>query len=305
MTTDRSGPAVTLMRDAFYRVLLDALARHGLAVEYGKRLTKIEEEGDEVVAHFEDGTSARGDLLVGADGVRSRVRAAIFPEHAEPRYTGFIGIGGIVPDDAPPPPDPADARRLSFVLGPRFQFGYSRLSDRDARWGWWSHVPQEKELSRMEIAALDLKGWLDASFAGWCAPVEGFYRSSVSIIRTPIYDMAPLPAWSRGRIVLVGDAAHAMSPAAGQGASLALEDASRLARLLGNETASIAQAFGAYETGWKARAEATIRGARQNDARSVKPVGRLGGWMRDAMFPLLTPMIRRSLEKQYASRPAG
>src|SRR6185437_3504873 len=64
--TDRAGPAVTTTRAAFYGVLLDAVARAGITIEYGKRLREITTEGDEVVAHFEDGTEARGDLLIGA-----------------------------------------------------------------------------------------------------------------------------------------------------------------------------------------------------------------------------------------------
>src|SRR6185437_1241263 len=66
LRTDRAGPAVTTTRAAFYGVLLDAVAREGITIEYGKRLRDITTEGDEVVAHFEDGTEARGDLLIGA-----------------------------------------------------------------------------------------------------------------------------------------------------------------------------------------------------------------------------------------------
>src|SRR5438309_1250254 len=73
--TARSGHAVTIMRDRFYGVILDSLARDGLAIEYAKRLTDIAYDGADVVAQFDDGTTARGDLLIGANGIRSRVRS--------------------------------------------------------------------------------------------------------------------------------------------------------------------------------------------------------------------------------------
>jgi hypothetical protein len=88
---------------------------------------------------------------------------------------------------------------------------------------WWCHIPQEKELTSAELAAIDteeLRQRLVERFKGWHEPIETFLANTPDIIRTNIYETPPLPAWHRDRVVLIGDAAHAMSPSGGQGASM-------------------------------------------------------------------------------------
>lgn len=304
MRTDRSGKAITTLRAPFYRTLLDAVARAGIAVEYGKRLVDVAEEGAGVVARFADGSSVSGDVLVGADGVHSRVRALLWPEHAQPRYTGLFGIGGLVPGGVAVPDAEADARTLNFIMGPRLSFGYALMGGAERRWGWWCHFPQAEELGRAEVQAIpdeELRARLTAAFAGWCDPVAPFLAATPRILRTPIYEVPELPAWSRGAVGLIGDAAHAMSPAAGQGASLALEDAMLLAHLLSAEAATAAGAFAELERRRRRRVASIASTARDNDERSLKPLGGFGCWMRDRMFPLFAPLIARALDKQYAA----
>ena len=302
--TARSGHAVTLMRDRFYRVILDGLARDGLAVEYGKRLADISYDGADVVARFDDGTTARGDLLVGADGIRSRVRGWLIPEYAAPSYTGMLAIGAL--GDQPPPAGTADPRALNFMMGPKYLFGYASAYDAAPLWGWWCHLPQDRELPRAELLALtdgELRRRVHEAFAGWAPPVDHFLRAGGAIQRTAIYDVPGLPRWSGDRVVLVGDAAHAMSPAGGQGASLALEDAARLARVLATDR-PLAESLAAYERARRPRAEAMVREARKTDQRALAPHGPVGQWFRDrVMFPLIAPLIARGLEKHYAAEP--
>lgn len=303
MQTRRAGDAVTTMRAPFYRILLDAVAGERIAVQYGKRLTTMSDERDEIVAHFTDGTSARGDFLVGADGVHSRVRALVLPDHAQPRYTGMLGIGGLAGEHVAVPSDGFE-RSLNFVLGPRLSFGYARMSASDPRWGWWCHFPQEAELARDEVQAMPvamLRERLEQAFAGWCDPVGPFLASSPAILRTALYDVPSLPAWSRGRAVLIGDAAHAMSPAGGQGASLALEDAMLLGHLLTDSHRPLDDAFAEFEQRRRKRVESISAVARSNDERSLKQLGTFGCWMRDHLFPVLAPLIARGLEKQYSA----
>lgn len=99
--------------------------------------------------------------------------------------------------------------------------------------------------------------------------------------------------------MLLGDAAHAMSPAGGQGASLALEDAMLVGQLLADRSVPVTDAFAKAESVQRLRAERTVEQAAENDRRQVNELGPFGQWIRDRMFPLFTPVIARQLRRQY------
>jgi 2-polyprenyl-6-methoxyphenol hydroxylase-like FAD-dependent oxidoreductase len=101
--------------------------------------------------------------------------------------------------------------------------------------------------------------------------------------------------------MLVGDAAHAMSPAGGQGASLALEDAMVLAKRLACASGSIEQAFADVESRLRPRAERMVAQAARNDRRQLVELGGFGRWIRDRVFPLIVPAIGRQLDQQYSA----
>ncbi|MET1007435.1 MAG: FAD-dependent monooxygenase, partial [Propionibacteriaceae bacterium] len=108
----------------------------------------------------------------------------------------------------------------------------------------------------------------------------------------PIYDLPHVPHWSRGRVVAVGDAVHAISPSAGQGASLALEDAATLARCL-RDSPSYEQAFANYQQLRQPRAEKIVKYARAINAQKRVTKSRVGVAIRDAMMPLF---LRRAAQ---------
>jgi len=301
--TLRSGFGVTILRAEFHRILLEETARRGVAIQYGKRLCGIDERPDAVVAHFEDGSTAEGDVLLAADGVHSRVRALAWPAHARARYTGMIGVGGFAESLSAASSDPDDARRLTFTVGPRLQFGYATVSYPNLRWGWWSHLPQETELTRHALQAIsddEMRARILAAFRGWHEPIEALISTTPTVMRTAIYDVPTLPTWHRGRVMLLGDAAHAMSPAGGQGASLALEDAVMVGRRLA-DGGRFDEVYVEVERLLRARAERLVKQAAANDRRQVKQLGIFGQWMRDRMFPLFVPLIGRELERQYVA----
>ena len=170
-----SGHGVTIRRSDFHQILMDEVTRQNVPVHYGKRLSAIEYTGDVVVAHFEDGHLETGDMLLAADGVHSRVRALILPENASPRYTGFLGIGGFAEAGNANPSDPQDAHRLNFTVGSRFQIGYAMLTEAPARWGWWTHLPQDDELTRADLQAIlddSIRDRVLAAFGGWHTPIQ-------------------------------------------------------------------------------------------------------------------------------------
>jgi 2-polyprenyl-6-methoxyphenol hydroxylase-like FAD-dependent oxidoreductase len=303
ITLRRSGVGVTILRAAFHRVLLEEIARRGVAIHYGKRLCGIDERPDVIVARFEDGTTAEGDVLLAADGVHSRVRALAMPAHASARYTGMIGVGGFAESPSAAPADPHDAHRLTFIVGPCLQFGYATISYPDLRWGWWCHLPQETELPRQALQGIsddDMRARVMAAFRGWHEPIEALISATSSVMRTAIYDVPTLPSWHCGRVTLLGDAAHAMSPAGGQGASLALEDAMMVGRRLADGR-RFDEVFVEVERLQRARAERLVKQAAENDIRQVKRLGTAGQWVRDRLFGVFLPLIGRELERQYAA----
>jgi 2-polyprenyl-6-methoxyphenol hydroxylase-like FAD-dependent oxidoreductase len=302
--TGSAGPAVNVARAAVQRGLREEVERRGIAIHHEKRLRDIAIEGPRITAIFEDGSRETGDLLIGADGVHSRVRAWMLPEHARPRDTGMVSIGGLCASDAAAPPDPEDADRLTFLVGPKHQFGYSKMSP--SRWGWWCHVGDGDAAEAGDLITLPgeaLRARMQARYAGWCAPTQALIASTETWLRTRIHDVPKLPTWHRGPVVLIGDAAHAMSPAGGQGASLALEDARLLAQLLGSGERSIEDALTRFEALRKKRAEAMVAQGYANDRRSLNELGATGQWMRDrVIFPLLAPMMARALTRVYSAR---
>ena len=233
-----------------------------------KRVVRIEERPSSVVAHFEDGSSVEGDVLIGADGVRSTVRRHLLP-NAGAEYTGFTGIGGFTPASAVPD---VPRNTMTFVFGRRGFFGYSSADTGSAP--WWSNLFRDRELTRDELDRPDmgsLKTELLGRFGDYHAPIPALIRHSGTVMQLNVYDLPSLPTWHGRRILVIGDAAHAVSPNAGQGASLALEDAMYLAALL--RDFSYEAAFETFERHRKPRAEKVVaegrRRGREGDRRST------------------------------------
>lgn len=232
-----------LRRADLYAVLQEQARRRGVTVEHGKRLVGVTRDGDGLRAQFADGTAAAGDLLIGADGLRSTVRGLIDPAAAPPRYVGLQVIWGYAPATAPS----ARPGVLYMLRGRQARLGYM-VSPRGQTW-WFARVPGT-ELSRSVLASTtpaQWREWLVELFAVDPTPAaEIVAATGDELIADNIYDVPGLPLWHRDGMLVIGDAAHATSPAAGQGASMALEDAVMLAKSL-RDLPDRDQAFVVYE----------------------------------------------------------
>ena len=304
--TGGARPGVNVSRAHLHRLMRTATLRHGIAIRYERRLRDLAVENGCVVARFDDGTSETGDFLVGADGVHSRVRAWMHPDHAKPRDTRMISLGGFCEPGFTPDVPLDEHGTLTFIVGPKHQFGYSKISAN--QWGWWCHVPFASDAERAEILTMpaeDLARRMRERYRGWCAPTDELIARSRVWVRTPIHDVPRLPSWHRDRVVLIGDAAHAMSPAGGQGASLALEDAMLIGRLAADRARSLEESFTLFERIRRSRAEAMVARGYDNDQRTLKELGAFGMWMRDTvLMPLMAPLIGKALTRVYAGDPA-
>lgn len=279
---EQGAGSVLIKRGALQRALLDAAGARGIEVRYGARLRELTQARDGVTARFEDGRTATGDLLIGCDGLHSRTRHLIDPAAPSPSYTGMLCFGGFARETglAPTP------GTLNLMFGKRAFFGW--LAAASGEVFWFSNATRP-EPTRAELAATSNETWqrylldLHRDDAG---PVTQILSSRQDEITAyPLHDMPSVPTWSRGRVAIIGDAAHATSPHAGQGASLAVEDALVLARCL-RELGTAEAAFARFETLRRQRVEKVVKFARQmghNKTISSKVALKL----RDATLPFV------------------
>ena len=288
-------PAVNATRDDVHHLLIGELRRKGVPMHFGKRLAGIDDSGAAAICRFEDLSEVIADMVVGADGIHSRVRRAMLPDGPSPEYTGLVSAGGFVDpavlERVPPP------AALEMIYGRVGFFGMGFVNDRcDARSIlWWSALPVNA-IPRERIAAMtdaERRDMLLEQHRGWCPPVESAIRhSSTPIFIDNIFDIRRLPAWHRGRIVLMGDAAHAVSPHSGQGASMALEDAVVLAGHLRDCIDSPAEAFSRFEADRRSRVEKIVQMGRRS-GNQKREVGVIGAWMRDGFVRIALPTVMR------------
>jgi 2-polyprenyl-6-methoxyphenol hydroxylase-like FAD-dependent oxidoreductase len=290
---------ILIRRGALNRALREAAVARGIRLEYGKRLAEIQTpETGGVIARFEDGTEARGDLLVGCDGIHSATRQAVLPEAPGPEYTGVIDSGGFAPA---PPGSKADGV-MRMIFGLRGFFGYQVVPSGEAF--WFENFHQASEPDRSALDAIPDDEWrqrLLELHADDPPPVTDLIWSAAGPVGPwPIYDLPTLPAWHRGPVCLIGDAAHATSPHAGQGASLALEDAIVLAKCL-RDIPDLERAFTAFESHRRPRVEKLVREARRQGRRkaAASPLSRR---VRDLMLPFFLELGMRSLRDVYRYR---
>lgn len=244
---DRWGtPQISLRRTVLQAILLDAAPD----VRTGAQVTGYTDHGDRVGVHLDDGTTVTADALLGADGVRSAVRARLLAD-GPPRYCGYTSVRGeaAAPDGLPYGFVAADGDTHVFAapIGPGRLYWAAKF---DAEPGVWPAKHPERA-----------RGELLDTLTGWDDRVVAAIREPGPLVLTDVLDRDPVPQWTHNRVTLLGDAAHPMSPAVGQGVSLALEDAVVLAECLGRQ--DIPRALAEYSAIRAPRAAFVVGRSRQ------------------------------------------
>ena len=235
------------------------------------------------------------DLIIGADGVHSATRKAVAKDEGDysAQYVGLVGVGGLLdPKVKLPAPTPPGSMTLTF--GANGFFGYGPTADEE--FGWWStYALSEPPSSNKAIDVEDVKAQLQSRHKDWQDPNIQTFIANVEIDSVyPTWVCPKMPKWSKGNLVLVGDAAHAMQPSSGQGVSQALEDCQVLSILLGHYVGkqdrpkSIEQALTQYERIRRPRVQKCVdRGNRSGDQK--RAMGKVKEYM---MYGFVWAMTR-------------
>jgi 2-polyprenyl-6-methoxyphenol hydroxylase-like FAD-dependent oxidoreductase len=231
-------------------------------VRLGVEVTAIEQHADGVVAKGADGSNEQGDLIVGADGLTSVARQAIV--EAPVRYAGYTAWRGVSSV-------PVERGRLTESWGIGERFGLVDIGHGRTYW-FATKNALERESDEPEGRQAEVL----RRFASWHEPIAAVAEATDenAILRNDVYYIDPLPRWSSGRVVLVGDAAHATTPGVGQGAAQAIEDAVVLADRLAGQS-DLPLALAEYEAIRRPRAETVLKMSRRVDkmAQLASPVG--------------------------------
>jgi 2-polyprenyl-6-methoxyphenol hydroxylase-like FAD-dependent oxidoreductase len=286
---ETEAASVTLPRAALLNELLAAAKRAGAEICFDHALKDLQREGAGVLLRFATGAVARAAWVAGCDGVWSRTRRLAFPEAPSPVYAGLTGTGGFI--DLPTVAPTGGFMRM--VFGEHAFFGYIKAEHGPVFWFDSFPLAEKDAVARPDPQALAaLTRRLHAN-----AP-EPIGRIAASIAHVPrgypIYDMTHLPRWHDEHVVLAGDAAHAVSPHAGQGASMAIEDAVVLAACLSRNTTHSA-AFANYQALRRDRAEHVVRISRQRGAQK-QAKGRFSLFLRDLVLPWVVPLGVRTAQ---------
>jgi salicylate hydroxylase len=260
--TDASGWNANFGMHRADMVDLLAAALPAGAVRCGHRAIGFEHAGDVALVRFANGASAEADVVVGADGIHSALRPYVFPP-STPVFHGTISYRGLVSRERLPD-WPMD--RWEMWAGPKKHFLVFPVRHGEMV-NYVGFVPADQEMKESWSAAGD-PDVLRREFTGWDPRIGHVLKQVDKTFRWALFDREPLPTWTKGRLTLLGDAAHPMLPHLGQGANQSIEDGMALATiLLQTDNAAVPAALLAYERLRRQRVAEVQLGARQHGLR--------------------------------------
>ena len=307
------APLQTIFRDDAHEALRHAALEAGVKIVTGRSVTGFSQDHAGVTVRLDDGVAAAdvlADVLVGADGAYSTVREQLLGD-GPPRFCGYSSVRGVLTD----PAVFAEYRRaypIGAMCGGRGVHICMAVLPGERL--YWSAVIKSKPGEWPGKDAPTAKADLLERLSGWIEPVRRMITATDPgvLVALDIVDRDPRPPWSGGRVVLVGDAAHPMTPALGQGINTSFEDAVVLASCLAGlsgcvsdgAVADTAEAFAAYEAERVPRCAKVVKQSRMiaNMATVSNPVG---AWLRDRSMTMVSRMFDPDAANRmlYAYRP--
>ncbi|EHU2161063.1 FAD-dependent urate hydroxylase HpxO [Acinetobacter baumannii] len=249
-------------RAQLQNMLMDEFGRED--IHLAKKMISFVEEGERVKIQFADGSEIESDLLVGADGTHSITRAYVLGEQVERRYAGYVNWNGLVDVSD----DYAAADQWTTFVGEGKRVSLMPVANN--RFYFFFDVPLAVGL---ENDRSQYKALFKQYFKGWCEPVQKLI-DAVDVQKTnrvEIHDIEPFADFYKGRVVIVGDAAHSTTPDIGQGGCQAMEDAIYLARSLQINTLGLQDSLRRYQNKRNERAnELVLRARKRCDVTHMK-----------------------------------
>jgi 6-hydroxynicotinate 3-monooxygenase len=244
------APYITVHRGDLHAMEINAIRSEN--VHFNKRLTAIDDSGDDVCLTFSDGATVRADLVIGADGINSKIREVLLGEE-KPTYSGWVAHRSLVKAEKLKKYNLDFEDCVKWWSEDRHMMVYYTTNKKDEYY-YVTGVPEADP--KIEGAFVDSsKEEMFETFTGYHDTVQALIESTDVVTKWPLKNRNPLPLWSRGRLVLLGDACHPMKPHMAQGACMAIEDAAILMRsLVETGLDDYEEAFKIYENSRKERA---------------------------------------------------
>ena len=260
-------------RAELQNMLMDAFGRQD--IQLGKRMVSIEDKGQHVEIGFQDGSTASAALLIGADGTHSMTRQYVLGKQVERRYAGYVNWNGLVEISE----DLAPAQQWTTFVGEGKRASLMPVAEHRFYFFFDVPLPAGLENQRSEYKPL-----LKQYFSGWCPQVQRLIDSidEQKTNRVEIHDIEPFTQFYKGRVVILGDAAHSTTPDIGQGGCQAMEDAVYLARALQINTLGLEDALKRYQNKRNERAnELLLRARKRCDVTHMKDEQITKDWYAD------------------------
>jgi 2-polyprenyl-6-methoxyphenol hydroxylase-like FAD-dependent oxidoreductase len=285
---------VRIKRTDLVDVLLEAANEAGIEIRFDKRVTQIDDRADGVTVTFKDGSTDTSDVLLGCDGIHSFVRRSWVDPAQTSEYSGLAGLGSVIAGSDLSPETRAQTLGLEATMTEEGLIAVTRCtqSSGDLYWFFTKEVPIPASGDRdgWEVQGKDEVEGFKAPLLKILEKAQGEWGDSLreivsktSVVKFyPIHRLHPGGTWSKGRCILVGDAAHAMSPHAGQGVSMALEDVFLLSRLLKDNSRPLNQVREKYDEIRRPRVNAIFDLAAEN-GKSRKKAGPWGLWLKESV----------------------
>lgn len=225
-----------ILRPVLHDMLRESVEAVGVTARLGITISQLDQRTDRVQVGFTDGTSGDYDLVVGADGIHSRVRRLVFGDGLEPRFTGQVVWRAVVPR-------PPEVDSLYQFYGPRIKTGCNPISAKEMYVFLVENTDDPSRRPRDRLPEL-MRAML-ADFTGIAGDAREQIVHADQIVQRPIETILVAPPWHCGRVLLIGDAAHASPPHLASGGAVAIEDSIALAEMLdsGDDVDDVLESF--------------------------------------------------------------